>query len=183
MFLLCVSVHRGGGQVKVRGPPGQGLGQGLGAPQVKVWGPPGQGPGQGLGPPRSRSGSMSGAPRSRSGGEVPPRYPLNLGVPPWTSRGTPLKLGGASLAVPPELWGLPPGIPPWTWAGAPLGVPIKFGQKCWTKKMDKILGKKWTHILETFGGGGVGSTPLAVTQENCLVLDRFYQPNSGGCGR
>ena len=41
------------------------------------------------------------------------------------------------------------------------------------QKMDKVLDKKWTkfwtNILETFGGGGAGGTPLAVTQEDCLV--------------
>ena len=35
--------------------------------------------------------------------------------------------------------------------------------------LDKILDKKWTKILETFGGGGKGGMPLAVTQEDCLV--------------
>ena len=39
--------------------------------------------------------------------------------------------------------------------------------------MDKILAKKRTTILETFGGGGgAGGTPLAVTQD-CLVVDMF----------
>ena len=42
--------------------------------------------------------------------------------------------------------------------------------KNWDKKQDKVLDKKWTNILETFGGGGgSGGTPLAVTQEDSLV--------------
>ena len=40
--------------------------------------------------------------------------------------------------------------------------------------MDKILDKKLDKHFETFGGGGgggggAGGTPLAVTQEDCLV--------------
>ena len=46
--------------------------------------------------------------------------------------------------------------------------------------MDKVLDKKWTKFWtkngQTFwkllelGGGGAGGTPLAVTQEDCLVV-------------
>ena len=57
--------------------------------------------------------------------------------------------------------------------------------KKWTKKMDKVLDKKltkfWTKNGQNFGQkigqtfwkllevGGTGGTPLAVTQEDCLV--------------
>ena len=71
----------------------------------------------------------------------------------------------------PPTGGAPPGVPP----------PPKFGQKCWTKfgtkngqsfgqKMDKILDKKLDkHFGNFWRWGGVGGTPLAVTQEDCLV--------------
>ena len=87
------------------------------------------------------------APRSRSRGGHPQRYPLGQGL-----RGEPL--------------GLPPKVKVWRWhppgqcLGGIPGVPpqTKFGPKCWTKK--------WK-LLET---GVAGGTPLAVTQEDCLVL-------------
>ena len=41
--------------------------------------------------------------------------------------------------------------------------------KFWTKKLDKHFGNFW----RWGGGGGAGGTPLAVTQEDCLVYDLF----------
>ena len=82
---------------------------------------------------------------------------------------------GGARVPPPDWGGCPRGYPPIT-GGAPPGVPPpqqkmdkKNGQS-FGQKMDKILDKNWTNILETFGGGGgAGGTPLVVTQEDCLV--------------
>ena len=105
----------------------------------------------------------------------PPGGTPQLGVPLGVSllgghpEGTP-QLGGHPL-VPPN-WGAPPGYPP-------INLDKNVGQIL-GQKMDKVLDKtghnfgqkNWTNILETFGGergGATGGTPLAVTQEDCLV--------------
>ena len=98
-------------------------------------------------------------------GGGPRGYPPTMGAPP----GVQPQLGGA------------PGGPPQTGGGAPRGYPHqpkieKKNGQCFGQKMHAILDTKWTKIwtkiLETFGGwGGAGGTPLAVTQEDCLVTN------------
>ena len=88
------------------------------------------------------------------------------------------------------LHGPPPAPPPHSPGPGPPGPPPSLGpgppNKKWTKKMDKVLDKKWTQFWtkngQNFGQkigqifwkllevGGAGGTPLAVTQEDCLVV-------------
>ena len=99
-------------------------------------------------------------------GGRPQGYPPNWGgrgYPPNGGPEVPPQLGGPGV---PPTGGRPRGYPPQV-GGAPLGVPPpkkngqSFGQKM-DKKLDKHFGNFWRW-------GGAGGTPLAVTQEDCLV--------------
>ena len=143
MFLLCVSVHRG--------PQGQGPGR----PPGQDPGGPSQGLGQGPGRPQVK---VQGAPQSRSRG-APSGQSLGQGLGAPRSRSGPLvKVRGAQAKV-------------WVKVCPPPQSQVKnvgqkngqnFGQKNGLK-----IGQKMLKLLEV---GGAGGTPLAVTQEDCLVF-------------
>ena len=153
MFLLCVSVPLvkvlGGPPPRSRsgGPPGQGLGAPQVKVQVKVWGAPrsrsGGPPGQGLGAPQVK---VLGGPQVK--------VQVQVWGPPWSrSRGPPVQVQGG------------PGPGP---RGAPWSRPRS--RSMWAPQV-QVQVKVWGPPLvsKSKNAESAGSTPLAVTQEDCLV--------------
>ena len=90
------------------------------------------------------------------GGGAPRGYPPNWGG----TGGTPPTGGGRPRGYPPN-WGGGGGCP----QGYPPNLDKNVGQN-FEQKMDKHFGNFWSW-------GGAGGTPLAVTQEDCLVENRI----------
>ena len=135
-------------------------------PAYEVWGRSMSG-GHPLGcPPQVKVGQHPWGylPRSRSGGGapgVPPRSRSGapLGVPPSLGQGPE---GGHPRGTPQvNVWGGGPRwVPPWTWGVSP-GVP---------PPQNKIWTQIWTTFWKLLEAGGMGGLPLAVMQEDCLVI-------------